>query len=598
MSLKSFLREYMFPPVIWSLGSRVWDALSNRKQHLGAGRKPSSKIFGHIPSPIAFETSFREWNGTPPQVLIHGAYEARFGLRLSSESEVVVEENEPGLTHLHLAFCPALPEPAASNLQVFLNGNEIAFLRGALDPNSWTEITAPVASGTSFSIRVVFDGGGEMDMADPRAIVPPNRSHRNVRTHRNILTLLVDSASVYDFAPGRKGVTEQPPTPNIDNFFSDGHRFTNAYSQGHWTLPALASMVTGLYPIQHGVNNPQAFSRQIPHSIPILPELLRKAGYRTMSVSTNRRFSPAYGHNRGHDRFLFMPTQPLRTEAPTVAAAGIEFMEAHRNEPFHCTLHFFDLHYPFAEIGYFPQLQHSGFRWANPDSAYSAWRMDNKEHDPLGGLNGFRNAKIQHLDITLGLIFSYLEKSGLLDDTLVVLTSDHGPRMDHSGTLLMTDDISHVPLLIHVPGTAGMTRDDFVEISVDYCPTILRQAGLDVPTHAVGNDLLSGERRRHEVCISESLYDNSYEIALRDRSWSYFLQCRADPQSGNVILEDARKEFLFRRKDDGNYIANKANHSPSEEIILQKFYGLAHNHIVKRERYFDESCLFNQPHWQ
>ena len=92
----------------------------------------------------------------------------------------------------------------------------------------------------------------------------------------------------------------RPTTPNLDAFASANTRYTRALSPGVWTFPSMASMFTGLYPSQHGLNRA---NRTVPAERRLLAERLGDAGYRTAGFSANPYVGRMYEFDRGHSHW-------------------------------------------------------------------------------------------------------------------------------------------------------------------------------------------------------------------------------------------------------------------------------------------------------
>ena len=134
-------------------------------------------------------------------------------------------------------------------------------------------------------------------------------------------------------------IKEKNNTPYIDKFFKDGVIFKNAFSQSEYTMPSIASMFSGLYPIQHGVFTHDKSQRELPHNIELITEYLYKNNYRTMVYSNTLRFIPQYGYYRGVERFFQHNFTDLNLDSFTITNKAIEFAETHKNENFFMFLH-------------------------------------------------------------------------------------------------------------------------------------------------------------------------------------------------------------------------------------------------------------------
>jgi arylsulfatase A-like enzyme len=321
----------------------------------------------------------------------------------------------------------------------------------------------------------------------------------------SIDTLRADHLGCYGYG--------EPTSPWIDGLASRGVLFTRAFSQASWTLPSHASMLTSRYPSSHGVETP---NRTLPDSIPLLSEVLAENGYSTAAFVTWVFVSKEYGFARGFDTFTeLLPPKDARGAGTKHSVKAADFADmvgewAHEvpTEPFFLFLHLFDPH-----LSYSPPL--SDARLFDPDvedtkhGNYGAVKPFIKGLNPEGPtmpateverVAALYDGEIHYTDTQLGRLFGVLEDAGLMDDTLVVLTSDHGEELGEHGSMeghqwTVYEETTHVPLLIRLPdeGPAGLELDPIVQ-SIDIAPTILDVLGIDPPSGFQGRSLLPAIR--------------------------------------------------------------------------------------------------------
>ena len=166
---------------------------------------------------------------------------------------------------------------------------------------------------------------------------------KRIKQKKNIICIVLDGLTSELF--------NEKLTPNICKFFSDGVTCTQAFSQGDWTLPAFSSMLTGLYPTNHGVVNPNEFDSALDGYTKTLPEILKNNGFRTFGYSSHLRFSPAYGHAKGFERFFFNLRDNDNFYFKQINEVS-QHLFAHKEESNFLFLHFFDTHPPFTPSGY------------------------------------------------------------------------------------------------------------------------------------------------------------------------------------------------------------------------------------------------------
>jgi arylsulfatase A-like enzyme/Flp pilus assembly protein TadD len=303
-------------------------------------------------------------------------------------------------------------------------------------------------------------------------------------------TLRADRISSY----GSKSVA----TPSIDAFAAEGVRFTNAASTVPLTLPAHASILTGLYPPGHGVR--ENVGAVLAAGLPTLAELLGKGGWATGGFVSAFVLDHRWGIGRGFDRYFddfdlgglgtasAANVGLVRRDGAETVAAALSWLDTRpAGRPFFLWLHLYDPHDP-----YMPK---EPFRSRYPGRPY--------------------DAVAAYTDSLVGDFRRALDERRLLRDSLVILTSDHGEGLgDHGETFhgfLVYDTTIHAALIVKPPGgvRGGRVVDRTVS-HVDLLPTILDMVGLKAPENVHGRSLaplvagrdVPGER----PVYSESLY--------------------------------------------------------------------------------------------
>jgi len=290
---------------------------------------------------------------------------------------------------------------------------------------------------------------------------------------------------------------ERPTSPNIDRFAADAVLFEHPVAQSSWTRPATASILTGLYPHNHGA---RTRNQKLGEDIPYLPEVLRSLGYRALGVTTNGNAGPRFGFRRGFSHFKHMQERATRPgiHVPVWRAVDetLEWLERIGPEDsFFVFLHVTDPHAPYLP----PERLRRQFA---PSAPPGPGILNTK--NPAGAshstkdLRDLYDAEIALVDEHFGRMLEELDRRGFLDDTLVVFVADHGEEFqDHGhhghGATLYQEQI-HVPLIVRLPGGLRRPEDrSLVEAQVqqiDIVPTILDSIGHTGRIETDGRSLL------------------------------------------------------------------------------------------------------------
>ncbi|MCM2270002.1 MAG: sulfatase [Thermoanaerobaculia bacterium] len=316
--------------------------------------------------------------------------------------------------------------------------------------------------------------------------------------------------------------SRRPTSPFLDRLAERSLVFEHAYAQIPSTLPSHLSMFTGLYPSEHGVFPP---SDVLAASIPTLPELFRAAGFRTFGHSEGGYVQGGYGFRRGFEEWTDTPYAAEADVERTFArgAASLEALAA--DERFFLFLHTYSVHDPYDPPSAYRDRFWSGppppgaFAATGPNfAAYNGRRLD----APAAAAEYYRalyDAGVAYVDDVLGRFFGELERLGLADDTLVIVTSDHGEEFLEHGRYVHTQaypESLHIPLLVADARLARGRRVARVVETVDLLPTLADLAGLQAPAGLSGEsvaDLWHGGDGRlagHALAQGEML-----ELAVR-----------------------------------------------------------------------------------
>lgn len=308
-------------------------------------------------------------------------------------------------------------------------------------------------------------------------------------------------------------------TPNIDRFFSNSGStgYSNAFSQAEWTLPTFASMMTSLYPSQHRVYDPNKYTNVLPKDLELLPEAMQKNGFATFGYVSHTRCGPRYGHFRGFNEFVYRQVDMRAKHSyQDITKRAVTFLQENQHENKFVFLHYFDTHTPF-----FPSLD-SRVKYGD-------------DNDKLLAM------KLSEVDQSLQCIFEVLEKNGALKNSMVILTADHGP-----GALGQPDDLeidireanTRIPFLVYCPWKpqSFVIDDVMVEASIDILPTIFDALGLTIPDHAEGRSVFADKDMRKKYAISESLFDDKYELVQRFPDYKNYIRLSRNRKKNKIHL--------------------------------------------------------------
>lgn len=353
----------------------------------------------------------------------------------------------------------------------------------------------------------------------------------------NVLFILVDTTR-YDHL-GLYGY-KRDTSPNLDAWAkANAVVFDRVYAHAPNTPRSLPSIFTGRYPSRVGwVQRFASFASLAPGRNELFLEIFQAGGYRTEAVSTHWYFERAGGIKSGadlwdNDGFLTIKDSNTQSASPQITQKLVARLDAlaGKEQPFAIFAHYFD-----------------------PHSRY----MQHKEIKGFGdGLMDKYDGEIAYTDLHLKPVFEALERNKLLENTVVVITSDHGEAFKEHGFHFhgrtLYEEETRVPLVVHVPGAEAGRRDALVGL-VDLLPTLTHLVGLKSP-QAMGQSLVPlltglGTWREDRTVYAESLpypHWEQHTVALieghtkvlrsvTDNVWQVF-DLKTDPGEQRNLLD-------------------------------------------------------------
>lgn len=329
-------------------------------------------------------------------------------------------------------------------------------------------------------------------------------------------------------------------TPALEAFARDGIVFQNAFAQASWTKPSFATLFTGLYPEDHTAINKMA---SLPERVDTIAELLRDAGYFTKGFPNNPNVHPLFNFDQGHVEYTYL--EPDRIYGAPASAASLTVYEiirrgvkpkidnllrlkmnvreayqpaevvteralewiasgaAPQGTPFYLYLHYMDTHDPYMD----PDA---------PKGGYARATMDKPSPELDQAMEKAYCLEILHLDKHLGELFEGLKRHGLYDNSLIVLTADHGEEFcDHGGWWhgqTLYDEVLHVPMIIKLPGNAHAGEmSESLARHIDLVPTMLHFAGVEKTPAMPGQALFDAQNNVTNADIQFSYAHNDFE---------------------------------------------------------------------------------------
>jgi arylsulfatase A-like enzyme len=306
------------------------------------------------------------------------------------------------------------------------------------------------------------------------------REAKVVATGPNVLLVVVDTLRADHL--GAYGYPFET-TPHLDALARDATRYNNAIAVAPWTTPSVTGILSSRFPREFD------FDETLPDETVLLPELFEQAGYRTSAVVSHLFVSGRLGFDQGFESYDESEARGAQhISSAEVTRKAIELIDRHGDEPWFLFVHYFDPHNDYflhPGFEFFPEYD-GDLRGGEPLLALRE-RAPGFTPADLRYLLSLYDSEIRYTDEQIGRLLAALRERGLWDDTLIVVTADHGEefadRGDHyigHSTTLHQEQV-HVPLILKLPQqTRGEIVDAFVS-QVDLAPTLAAVAGVPVP---------------------------------------------------------------------------------------------------------------------
>lgn len=361
----------------------------------------------------------------------------------------------------------------------------------------------------------------------------------------NVLVLLVDALRADHLGVGGYGL---PTSPTIDRLADEGVVFTSAFAHSTWTKPSIATLFTSLYTGQHGIDRVgvqegDSYRTDIlDDGYDTLAERFRGGGYTTIGILNQVHLQARFGFAQGFDYFK--------------AAGGVEAgrlnnrllaqLEGIGTSPFFAYVHYLDVHWPYTRRLEGKQEAFGSLRTVSepPErgNRVAEWVETMNPDADISALEARYDQEIAFVDAAIGELMLALRAMDLYDNTIVVVTSDHGEGFLEHGKLLHSytpyDELLHVPLVFRLPKSllAPVAEVDSPVGLIDVMPTLLELASLPPAPRAQGRStvpLMQGEKMPARWIFTES----AEAVAVRSSTHKL------------IRFHDGRQEFYDLESD-------------------------------------------------
>ncbi len=425
----------------------------------------------------------------------------------------------------------------------------------------------------------------------------------------NIVMIVMDTArqdhlSAYGY--------NRATSPNLSRMAETSRLYYNAYSTSGWTVPAHASLFTGLFPAVHGAT--QEDWRLNDHLITIA-EILSGRGYETVGIVGNVMLRRDLNFDQGFSRYYETWKAPYKTtgkagkeggdlpEHPALYLFKKTLSKRTPQRPFFIFINLMEPHSPYNSSRQFYN------RFITDDSIKiedNMWRLyfagkKSFSSAEIKHLNELYDAEILYVDYLIGKMIDSLKREGVWDNTVFIVTSDHGENigdhgmMDHVFSLY--ESTIKVPLIIHYPVLFPPGSEEYAPVQLtDIFPTILEIAGIDPDGYPSNGRSLLGEQEEGRAVFSEYYYPEQALRALGEGRGTPVLK-RYKRRIRSIILNkmkliwgsDGRNELYDLRDDPEEHknLIDKAEYLEIKKEMLAGLKSIVETYARYKNGYYD-----------
>jgi arylsulfatase A-like enzyme len=414
----------------------------------------------------------------------------------------------------------------------------------------------PLAGGIA-RVRFRNEGATDLALSDVRVVRRIGEVVTIDEPARNVVVLLIDTlraSKLQAYYPKTR-----VKTPTVDAFASQGTLFERSQSPENWTKPSVASVLTSLHPATH---NTKQDASKLPKSALMLSEVYQKAGFKTASFIANGYVSNAFGFDQGWDHYTNYIREARNTNASNVFGEAEGWIEKNKEGRFFVYIQTIDPHVPYDPPAKFLEMYDPKPYNGQVKNRRTHLMLDDAKKNPKKysftqrdkeRIEALHDGEISYHDEYFGKFLVKLRELGLDENTIIVVTSDHGEEFQEHGSWghghSVYQELLGVPLMFRWPGVIpANTRIGPVVSTLDIGPTVLEATGVPVPEKFEGRSLLGFMRGDWPpgpyVAFSDFL---DHRRVIRGGDWKMIIR-------GNLsqVIFDLGKDYWEQTELDGS----------------------------------------------
>jgi len=399
------------------------------------------------------------------------------------------------------------------------------------------------------AVRLDLEGAGcaQSALANAAVVIPGTAPElKRGEPPKYVVFVIMDSLRADHLRPFNAKARAE--VPNFDKLAETGTVFLQNYVQGNESQVSHASMWTSMYLAKHKAPNMKDI---LPDRFVTIDEVAKKAGKFVAGVSANGYIRPKRGYGAGWDKYVNHIESSMGLRGADVLEKGLSFITPKKDQPWFLYLGLIDTHVTLRGKSPWIEKYSDGYKG----------RIKNFGDDGPGGVpkdladadkdfvRALYDSNVSYQDDLLGKLVTQLETWGIWDQTMLIVTADHGDelwedgRFGHGGSARET--LAHVPLLIHYPKMFPAAKIASGTDGVDIVPTVADALGVAHDPEWQGMSLVPAANGQTGYPMLS--FQSRYELGHAGRigHWKATLMAAGDPKIYNLAKDKAEQKDLF-----------------------------------------------------
>ncbi len=377
-----------------------------------------------------------------------------------------------------------------------------------------------------------------------------------------------------------------PLTPNIDRLAREGINFKNAFCHISLTLPSMSTLFTSLYPSVHGIRSNEG---RLPDAAVTLAEVFQRNDYKTAAFVSGGYVKSEFGLSRGFDIYV-----DNYDKITNLSKKAVKWLKETGPTKFFMYFHALETHVPYNPPDEYkiPDDYSWDHIWAGSIQFVDKYKKANLQD--IYNQEGFAekvvrlyDGEIKYADTEWGAFFDELRSLGLYDDTLIILTADHGEELGEHGEFghkKLYEETTRVPLIMKLPGKQQKIANRVIDSLVghiDIMPTMNGLAKMPFPDYPLQGrnlwPLLKGKKTRDRTIFMErgnllGLRTKDYKLLMgpQARPPLEFYDLAKDPQEKSDLSASAEKDTVSAKR---KLVASLGQINQENERLALRFTG-------------------------